>query len=183
MVTSVGEDGTVELWEACSGRLLATLQGHTSLVWGVALSGDGQLVASGSYDGTLTVWDARSGRRLATLDGHSSGVLNVALSGDGRCWPAAALTGRSSCGMSTLGACWPPCVGTAARSGRGAERGRTLVASGGQDGTVNLWEVPSGRLLATLKGRTGAVWGVALSGDGRLAASGSFDGQSGCGTP
>jgi WD40 repeat protein len=38
------------LWETGSGRLLATLQGHTGLVYGVAVSGDGRLVASGSSD-------------------------------------------------------------------------------------------------------------------------------------
>jgi WD40 repeat protein len=41
---------------------------------------------------------------------------------------------------------------------------------------VRLWETPTGRPLATLEGHTGAVWSVALSADGRLLASGSFDG-------
>jgi WD40 repeat protein len=49
------------------GRLLATLQGHTSEVRGVALSADGGLVASGSYDGTVRLWQARTGADLHTL--------------------------------------------------------------------------------------------------------------------
>src|SRR5207237_1252702 len=51
-----------------------------------------------------------------------------------------------------------------------------LLASDSQDGTVRLWEVPSGRPLATLQGQTGLVRGVALAADGRLVASGSLDG-------
>src|ERR1700694_1619722 len=51
-----------------------------------------------------------------------------------------------------------------------------LLASSGLDGTIRLWEAPSGRLLAPLQGHTSGVWGLALSADGRLLASGGWDG-------
>jgi WD40 repeat protein len=72
----------VGLWDTASGRLLATLSGHTSPVYGVALSADGRLAASGGYDGTVRLWEARSGRLRATLQGHTGLVHTVALSGD-----------------------------------------------------------------------------------------------------
>jgi WD40 repeat protein len=72
------------LWEAASGQLLVTLQGHTGAVWGVALSADGQTIASGSLDGTLRLWEAGSGQQLATLQGHAGVVFGVALSADGQ---------------------------------------------------------------------------------------------------
>jgi WD40 domain-containing protein len=60
-------DGTVRLWEAGSGQLLASLQGHAGGVWGVALSADGQVVFSGGYDGTVRLWDVSTGGCLHTL--------------------------------------------------------------------------------------------------------------------
>jgi WD40 repeat protein len=41
--------------------------------------------------------------------------------------------------------------------------------------TLRVWEVTSGRELRTLAGHSGAVTGVALSRDGRIAVSSSYD--------
>ena len=49
-----------------------------------------------------------------------------------------------------------------------------LIASGGEDGTINLWE-PSGKWLKTLKGHTDAITQVSFSADGRFLASSSQD--------
>jgi WD40 repeat protein len=71
--------------------LLATLHGHTGTVWGVSLSADGQLLASGGMDGAVRLWEthfgsprAPGGQPLATLEGHTGGVWGVVLSADGR---------------------------------------------------------------------------------------------------
>ncbi|HEX8999524.1 MAG TPA: TIR domain-containing protein, partial [Blastocatellia bacterium] len=49
------------------------------------------------------------------------------------------------------------------------------VISGSYDNTVRVWELDSGRCLATLKGHTGLVRGVAVTPDGRCIVSGSVD--------
>jgi len=167
----------VRLWEAGTGRPVATLEGHTGAVWGVALSADGRLLASGGEDRTVRLWETGTGRPIATLQGHTGAVWRVALSGDGqlvasggtdgtvRLWevgsgrPFATLSGHT-------GTVWSVALSADGR----------LVASGGGDGTVRLWEASTGRPFATLSGHTGAVRGMALSADGQLAASGSFDG-------
>jgi WD40 repeat protein len=50
------------------------------------------------------------------------------------------------------------------------------IASGGDDGTVRLWDTHTHACLATLEGHTGGVSSVALSADGRIIASGGVDG-------
>jgi WD40 repeat protein len=52
-----------------------------------------------------------------------------------------------------------------------------LLASGGDDGSVNLWDVVSWKQLASMKVHEGTVYSISLSPDGRTLASGGNDGQ------
>src|SRR5436309_969839 len=58
--------------------------GHTQGVMGVAISGDGKTVVTGSYDKTAILWEAASGKKLQTFQGHNGFVTSVAISGDGK---------------------------------------------------------------------------------------------------
>ncbi|MGW5496748.1 protein kinase domain-containing protein [Streptomyces olivaceoviridis] len=51
-----------------------------------------------------------------------------------------------------------------------------LALSGGEDGTVRLWDVRTGRCLSVLTGHGAKVRSVSFSGDGRFAFSGGEDG-------
>ncbi|MEH1998012.1 MAG: hypothetical protein V7L00_04430, partial [Nostoc sp.] len=62
------------------GNLLQTLTGHSSGVFSVAFSSNGQTLASGSSDNTIKLWDVRKGNLLQTLTGHSYSVHSVAFS-------------------------------------------------------------------------------------------------------
>lgn len=54
-------------------------------------------------------------------------------------------------------------------------KGKSLIASGGEDATINLWE-PSGKWLRTLRGHGDAITQVSFSADGEFLASSSKDG-------
>ncbi len=58
--------------------------------------------------------------------------------------------------------------------GRGAEE--RLLAVGGYDGTIHIWDLRSPKPLWLLKGHTGRVLRVAFSPDGRFVAASGFDG-------
>lgn len=66
------------------GKNLYTYRGHSSIVWAVSWSPDGQYIASASDDGTVQVWNATSGDHIFTHFGHSDKVNAVSWSPDGQ---------------------------------------------------------------------------------------------------
>ncbi|TME43108.1 MAG: hypothetical protein E6I75_01820, partial [Chloroflexi bacterium] len=164
-------DGVVSVYEAGNGAV-ATLRGHTGVVYCTALSRDGRLLASGGQDGTLRLWDVPGRRLLATLRGHTGAVLGVALSGDGGLVASAGLDGTLRLWGARNGQSLATLQGhTGVIYGIGLCRDGRVLASGSQNETASLWEVSSGRLLARLQGHAGVVYGAALSGDARLVAT------------
>ena len=77
-------DKTVRIWDAETGALQRTLEGHTQWVTSVAFSRDGRRLASSSWDNTVRIWDAETGALQRTLEGHTQSVTSVAFSRDGR---------------------------------------------------------------------------------------------------
>ena len=76
--------GPARIWEVSSGRVLATLAGHTGAVMDVAFAPDDSVVATGSTDSTIRLWNPRTGRQEVVLRGHDGVVWDVDFSPDGR---------------------------------------------------------------------------------------------------
>ncbi|WP_330348241.1 TIR domain-containing protein [Streptomyces sp. NBC_00582] len=84
LLATAGDDRTVRLWDAHTGRETAALSGHTGRVLAVAFSPDGSLLASGGEDGTVRLWDVPAdgpAALRATLVGLPGGWAALAPSG------------------------------------------------------------------------------------------------------
>jgi len=171
------------LWRSCHSGHWVTIRAPHSQVTSLAFSSDGKTVASGGRDGSVMLWDSVTGQVRATLKRpQSSQVLSVVLSPDGKTLVAGGTDERRTDGDGMV-SLWDVTTGQervslqrgkAVRCVALSPDGKTL-ASAGHDG-VALWDASSGRLRATLPGRSEAASAVAFSPDGRTLATGSGDG-------
>jgi WD40 repeat protein len=81
---TAGYDGSAEVWDSATQRLVFAVDRFKDTVQGLAFSPDGRLFAAGSWDTTIKVIDLRAKKQLAFLIGHKAGVLALAFSSDGR---------------------------------------------------------------------------------------------------
>lgn len=65
-------DSLINIWDIESGKLIRTLEGHSSLVGLLELSDD--YLVSAAADSTLRVWDAKSGNSQCKLEGHTGAI-------------------------------------------------------------------------------------------------------------
>jgi WD40 repeat protein/serine/threonine protein kinase len=155
---------------------LRELRGHTGGVQAVAVSRDGQRLASASLDKTVRVWDAQTGRQVQVLAGHTSAVHSVAFSPDGKRLASASLDRTVRLWDAETGRPDRVLKGhtSGVRSVAFSPDGRQL-ASASNDKTVRIWDTQTGRPVRVLKGHTNWVGSVAFSPDGQRLATGSYD--------
>lgn len=156
---------------------LRTLIGHSSWVMAVAISPDGQTIASGGVDDTIRTWNLDSGELLRTLTGHTKPINSLAITPDGQFL----VSGSDDASIRV----WQLSSGKPIRILREHTRDVTtvaigrgnLLASGSEDRTVRLWRMETGELVRTLSGLAGMVRSVTISPDGQTLASGGLDNQ------
>ncbi len=179
-----GNDTTVKIWDAKTGKEKLTLKGHTYFVSSVAFSPDGNSIASGSDDRTVKIWDAKTGKEKLSLEGYTGFVRSVAFSPDRN----SIATGSVNRGWEGVIKIWDAKTGKEKLTFKGHADGvcsvafspdGNSIATGGGDGgraTVKIWDAKTGKEKLTLKGRGGGFSSVAFSPDGNSIATPSGDG-------
>jgi hypothetical protein len=72
-------ESSVKIWDAKTGKLIVTLNGHTDAVRCLAWTNDGKTLISGSYDSSIRTWNTTNWEQTAVLE-HTSFVYAIALS-------------------------------------------------------------------------------------------------------
>lgn len=82
IVTLSARNESPKIWDAKSGELLDSLEGHTAVVLDAVYSADGSQLLTASADRTAKLWDAATGILLDSLK-HEHEVRRVAFNAEG----------------------------------------------------------------------------------------------------
>lgn len=75
----------LKVWDVGTGKLLANLEGHKTVVMSVCLSPDDTLCASSDYQGTVKLWNMATGKEQASWQAHQNTAQSrVIFSPDGK---------------------------------------------------------------------------------------------------
>jgi WD40 repeat protein/serine/threonine protein kinase len=82
-IGTVGNDGTVRLWDAAAGRLVKTYRAKSRFLTDVAVDPYSSVVMAGGSDGVLWFWDRATARPVWRLQVHKGPVVGVHLEDNG----------------------------------------------------------------------------------------------------
>jgi len=175
-IVTAGDSNAVQVWDARSGQVMLTYDGHSNLVSAVAWSPDGMHIVSASEDRTAQVWEVDTGRSILIFRGHSHYVNAVTLSPDGKYIASASIDRTVQV--------WEPATGREALTYLDHAEviyqvawspDGSRIASGSFDGKVRVWYASNGNNAYIYRGNRVLVRALAWSPDSQYIASGGYN--------
>ena len=190
--------GLIRQFDPATGRTRPRMfRGHPSIVWALAFSPDGKSLATAGDDRSVRTWDTLTARAQSVHQGgyppgttpdrflmaHLDPVEAVAIAPGGKAVAVASSTsvtlwdcptGAVRRLLTAARSHWAPVAGTVLALAYSPDG--SILAAGGKDRAVTLWNVEGGRVPATLEGDDfGVITSLAFSPDGKTLAFGSQD--------
>ena len=170
-IVSGSGDKTVRVWDVSRKRAIATLKGHKKSIYGVAFSPDGSRIVSGAYDSKVILWDWRNKTIIKEGQEHSKKVQCVAFSPNGKYF--------ASGGYDKRVLLWDGKTGNFIKK-IDKYKGTVKVVKFSADSkklfssqsSENIYAIPSGEKLMTVKGHTYANKGAFYGRTGKYIAVG-----------
>ncbi len=184
---AVGSRVGVWLYDMSTISPIALWDTERGVVFAVAFSPDGNLLATGNWDGDVKVWDVQSKRCISKMrrEGHFDAASQLAFSPDGQRL-------ASSGGRYDAVYVWCPETGeqvakfTVENAPKGSARPTIIpltfspdgkqVAAATPENTFSIWDIETGERFACFSGQTEMVVAITFSPCGRFIASGDRKG-------
>ena len=152
MLATCAADKFVKVFEVPSGKFIKSFEGHTHHVLDVGWKADGKLLASAGADNAVKVWDFEKGEQARTINaarqaGDAAAVHRQDAASSSR---AAATSQVKAWNVDNGGNTRNFAGGTDFLYAIGASPDGAIVAAGGEEGVVRLYNGTNGQLIKTL---------------------------------
>ncbi|MGB7414294.1 MAG: PQQ-binding-like beta-propeller repeat protein, partial [Thermosynechococcaceae cyanobacterium] len=164
------------------------LKGHGDSISTLAISPNGQLLASGSRDFTLKIWNLQTGQLLRTLSEHYEPITSVQFADQGKTLISRGVSGKVLLWDVETGKVLdqletaPTAEADANLQKRGVSTtplnaGGTLLASHSWDGNIMLRDLRTNEVRQIDAGSVSAQQAIAITSDAQTLVSSTIDGQ------
>jgi WD40 repeat protein/transcriptional regulator with XRE-family HTH domain len=150
-------------------------QGHTDVMYGVAISPDGKYLATGSQDQTARLWDIATGQTIRVFTGHTVDTRGVAFSPDGKYLATASHDSTVRMWDIATGQTVQVFSASAGVDYIAFSPDGRYIAGTGLDTAARIWDVATGQTVHVLIGHNHILTRVAYSPDGKYVLTGGQD--------